>query len=118
MNSFLDSETLREREREGDPKRAPRSKFKVRQKLGPNLALRDGQGFRIRLLFSAGAKGAESGVKGRQIRRPFHSDYDLLRRILKLILRVGGHYMTTSDVVGSRSCLDSAVLTKDALLVS
>ena len=43
------------------------------------MALRDGQGFTIRPLFSAGAKGVESGVKGRQIRRPFHSDYDLLR---------------------------------------
>jgi hypothetical protein len=29
-----------------------------------------------RPLFSAGAKGAESGVKGRQIQRPFHSDCD------------------------------------------
>jgi hypothetical protein len=28
---------------------------------------------------SLGAKGVESGVKGRQIRRPFHSDCDLLR---------------------------------------
>ena len=27
---------------------------------------------------SLGAKGVESGVKGRQIRRPFHSDCDLL----------------------------------------
>ena len=43
--------------------------YKV-QKLGP----RDGQGFGIKPLFSVGAKGAESGVKGRQIRRPFHSD--------------------------------------------
>ena len=55
MNSFLDSETLREEEkREGDPK----------------------QGFRIRPLFSADAKGVESGVKGRQIRRPFLWHYD------------------------------------------
>jgi hypothetical protein len=45
----------------------------------PNLALRDGQGFRIKPLFSAGAKEVESGVKERQIRRPFHSDCDLLR---------------------------------------
>ena len=28
---------------------------------------------------SLGAKGVESGVKGRQIRCPFHSDYVLLR---------------------------------------
>ena len=28
---------------------------------------------------SLGAKGVESGVKGRQIRRPFHSDCDLPR---------------------------------------
>jgi hypothetical protein len=41
--------------------------------------LRDGQGLGIRPLYSVSAKGAESGVKGRQIRRPFHSDYDLLR---------------------------------------
>jgi hypothetical protein len=63
MNSFLDSETLRERERrEGRPKMGSPV-----QSSGPNLALRDGQGFRIRPLFSACAKGAESGVKGRQI---------------------------------------------------
>jgi hypothetical protein len=30
---------------------------------------------------SLGAKGVESGVKGRQIRRPFHSDCDLLRSL-------------------------------------
>jgi hypothetical protein len=77
MNSFLDSETLREWGREGERGRrgiqngAPGTKFKVRQKLGLNLALRDGQGFGIRPLFSASAKGTESGVKGRQIRRPF-----------------------------------------------
>src|SRR5277367_6364130 len=35
----------------------------------PNLASRDGQGFGIRPLFSVGAKGTESGIKGRQIRR-------------------------------------------------
>ena len=78
MDSFLDSETPRERERGGERRRGaegqriqnglPRKRFKVRQKL------RDGQGFRIRPLFRAGAKGAESGVKGRQIRRPFYSD--------------------------------------------
>ena len=56
MNSFLDSETLRERKRrEGRIQNGlPRSKFRAK------LAL-----------FSAGAKGVESGVKGRQIRRPF-----------------------------------------------
>jgi hypothetical protein len=52
--------------------------FKIQ---GPNLALRDGQGFRMRFLFSPAAKGVESGVKGRQIRRPFHSDCDLLRSL-------------------------------------
>jgi hypothetical protein len=81
MNSFLDSETLRGREREeeggegegeGDQKQAP--PFKVP---GP----REGQGFRIRPLFSAGAKGAESGGNLRSYRRPFHSDCDLLRRV-------------------------------------
>jgi hypothetical protein len=78
MNSFLDSETLRERGREerGRPKMGSPA-----QSSGPNLALRDGQGFRIKPLFSAGAKGVESGVKGRQIRRPFHSDCDLLRSL-------------------------------------
>jgi hypothetical protein len=73
MNSFLDSETPRERERE-----RPKTSLPV-QSSRPNLALRDEQGFRIRPLFSAGAKGAENSVKGRQIRRPFHSDCDLLR---------------------------------------
>jgi hypothetical protein len=81
MNSFLDSETLRERER-GRPKTgSPVQGSKFAKKLGPNLALRDGQGFRIRPLFSVGAKGAESGVKGRQIRRPFHSDCVLPRSL-------------------------------------
>jgi hypothetical protein len=75
MNSFLDSETHREGERR------PKTGSPV-QSSGPNLALRDEQGFRIRPLFSAGAKGVESGVKGRQIRRPFHSDCDLLRRTI------------------------------------
>jgi hypothetical protein len=79
MNSFLDSETLRGREREeeggegegeGDQKQAP--PFKVP---GP----REGQGFQIRPLFSAGAKGAESGGNLRSYRRPFHSDCDLPR---------------------------------------
>jgi len=36
---------------------------------------------------SLGAKGVESGVKGRQIRRPFHSDCDLLRRLRHRLLR-------------------------------
>jgi hypothetical protein len=47
MNSFLDSETLRKRGRRGRPRTGfpvQSSKFKVRQKLGSNLALRDGQG--------------------------------------------------------------------------
>ena len=77
MNSFLDSETLRERE---GREREIQNEL-LRSGSGPNLALRDGRGFRIRPLFGAGAKGVESGVKGRQIRRPFHSDCDLLRRL-------------------------------------
>jgi hypothetical protein len=36
---------------------------------------------------SLGAKGVESGVKGRQIRRPFHSDCDLLRRLRHRLIR-------------------------------
>ena len=43
------------------------------------------QGFRIRPLFSAGAKGVESGVKGRQIQRPFHSHVQFLRIYLRTI---------------------------------
>jgi len=69
----------REREkREGEERGRPKtgSPFKVQE---PNLALRDGQGFGIRPLSNAGAKGAESGGNGRQIRRPFHSDCDLPR---------------------------------------
>jgi hypothetical protein len=53
----------------GIPKRAPR----------PNLAPREG--FRIRPLSSVGAKGAESGGKRRQIRRPFHPDVQIPRTI-------------------------------------
>jgi hypothetical protein len=66
----------RGREERGRPKTGSPA-----QSSGPNLALRDGQGFRIRPLFSAGAKGVESGVKERQNRRPFHSECDLLRLI-------------------------------------
>jgi hypothetical protein len=51
MNSVLDSENLREREVR------PKTGSPV-QSSGSNLALRDGQGFRIRPLFSAGAKGS------------------------------------------------------------
>ena len=70
------SEALRERERErerGGGWRAIESKRDRPYKV-LNLALTDGQGFGIRPLFGAGAKGVESGVKGRQIQRPFHSD--------------------------------------------
>ena len=83
MNSVLDSETLRERETQnGLPV----------QSSGPNLALRDGQGLRMRPLFSAGAKGVESGVKGRQIRRPFHSDCDLPRKNLIAVILPASHH--------------------------
>jgi hypothetical protein len=37
------------------------------------------EGFRIRPLSSVGAKGAESGIKRRQIRRPFHPDVQIPR---------------------------------------
>jgi hypothetical protein len=37
------------------------------------------EGFRIRPLSSVGAKGAESGIKRRQIRRPFHPDVPIPR---------------------------------------
>jgi hypothetical protein len=42
---------------------------------GPREA---GRGFRIRPLFSAGAKGPETGAIRRQIRRPFHPDVQVL----------------------------------------
>ena len=93
MNSFLDSGTLREREREGErggeregvggieSKMGSPCKVQSSPKVRANLALRDGQVFGIRPLFGAGAKGVERGVKGRQIWRPLHSDYVLLRSL-------------------------------------
>jgi hypothetical protein len=69
MRSLLDTEIKRRREGRGrreSPKRTPCTSFKV----GPSKAAR----IRIRPLSRAGAKGAESGGKDRQIRRPFHPD--------------------------------------------
>jgi hypothetical protein len=63
----------------------PCTKFKVGQRFAkglPNLTQRGAQGSGIRPSPSAGAKGAESGAKGRQIWCPFHSDVHLLHRFL------------------------------------
>jgi len=67
-----------EQESGGENRQVRSLKFKVGQSW-PNLAPRDGQRFEMRTLFSAGAKRAESSVKRRHIRRPFHSDVHLLR---------------------------------------
>src|SRR2546423_4496973 len=49
-----------------------------------------GRDSRIRPLSSVGAKGAESGGKSRQIRRPFHPDYYFLRKMF--IARTKGFF--------------------------
>jgi hypothetical protein len=59
MRSFLDTEIKRQRDQSS--------------KLAKVGAQEWGCG--IRPLSSVGAKGAESGGKGRQIRRPFHPDF-------------------------------------------
>src|SRR5271170_2622046 len=65
MRSFLDSETKREKERGGvEAIESKTGLCKVQR--WPKIEPRDGQGF-----------GAESGVKRRQIRRPFHSEVHL-----------------------------------------
>ena len=85
LNIGVWSMTVKPREREeggGEGRGGHRTKTGSLQswpKVGPNLAPQDGQGFRIRPLFSVGAKGAESSDKRRQIRRPFHSDVRILR---------------------------------------
>ena len=73
----------------GQPRKASRFRGTI---IGPSVFLagekrttfcRDlsqgGRDSRIRPLSSVGAKGAESGGKSRQIRRPFHPDYYFLR---------------------------------------
>jgi hypothetical protein len=59
MRSFLDTEI--KRQREGRSTRIPNGGAQE-------------WGCGIRPLSSVGAKGAESGGKGRQIQRPFHPD--------------------------------------------
>jgi hypothetical protein len=62
----------------GNPQREGRRKggMRIQNGLPDQIWRRETgrEGFRIRPLSSVGAKGAESGIKLRQIRRPFHPD--------------------------------------------
>jgi hypothetical protein len=62
----------------------------------PKLAPRDGQEFGIQPLLSVGAKGAEKGGKGRQIRRPFHSDAHLFRSLFNRLEYIDNYDMILS----------------------
>src|SRR5271156_4865999 len=80
MRSFLDAGVNRERGRAGrrghqNPKLAPWTKFKAGQIWAP----REGRDSEIYPCLAWVVKVAESGVKGRQIRRPFHQDHYFLR---------------------------------------
>jgi hypothetical protein len=76
MGPLLNNENKSEREERRSIEFKTGSPYKVQswaQKVGPNLAPQEGQGFVIRPPFSVSAKGVESSDKKRQIRPQMHA---------------------------------------------